>query len=111
MLFIPEFTLYISKVSKAGKFYYFFLENWISLFIPAQLSFLLKSAKKILYGHVLELFNLNPKSRFRKISYLYQLFVTFLLLMFQIFIINLLLKVKKFEPSYLCKEINNTSTF
>ena len=61
MLPIPKFILYHTKDSKTGKIHCFLFENWVSLFIPAQLFFSLNNVKKKLYANVPEMFDFNPK--------------------------------------------------
>ena len=66
MLPIPKFILYPTKDSKIHEIHGFFLENWVRLFIPAQLFFSLNNTKKKLHANVPEMFNFNPKISIRK---------------------------------------------
>ena len=59
------------KDLKTGKIYCFFLEDWVLLFIPAQLFFSLNNAKKKLYANVPEMFHLNSKISIRKYPIFY----------------------------------------
>ena len=67
LLPVPENIFYFMKDSKRRKISYFFLENWVSLFISIQLFFFsLNKTKKKLYANVPEIFNFNPKTSIRK---------------------------------------------
>ena len=62
MLSVSKFVLYFMKDSEKGKIRCFLLENWDSLFIPAQLFFSLNNAKKNLYANVPDMPNFNSKT-------------------------------------------------
>ena len=66
MLPIPKFILYLMKDSKKDKIHYFFLENWVSLFIPALFFFSLNNAKKNLYANVPEMLTFILKTNIQK---------------------------------------------
>ena len=72
---LPDLTfiLYLTKDSKTRKVHCRFLENWVRLFIPAQLFLSLNNTKKKIYANVPEVLNFNPKISIRKYPIFLQL--------------------------------------
>lgn len=112
MLPIPKFILFLTKNSKTGKIYCFFLKNCASLFIPNLLFFPLNNPKKKLYANVPEMCKFNPKMSNQK----YPIFCSW----YNFFCVNVsdfyrhfTSKTRNFESLYLSKQlryINNIFT-
>ena len=112
MLHIPKFILYTTKdSSEIGKIYFFLLENWVPLFICTQLYFSLNNTKKKLYTNEPEMLTFNPKTRFQKYSVFCSRYDFFSANVSDFYRYFILLKIKNFEASYLCRTLSYTNTF